>query len=89
MRLSEDVYTFLSASYRTATYKCSGTVFSPKVEREIRRPPPPAARAYMTFQPSPTEETSLLDEKQNLNGPTDVQLTTWQTLKACLCCANP
>lgn len=43
--MSEEVYTYSSESFRTASYKCSGTVFNPHLERIVRRPPPPPTPA--------------------------------------------
>ena len=63
LRMSDDVYTYLETSFRTASYKCSGTVFNPKLEKMVRRPPPPIMPTMsMTFEP--TEASGLLQEKQ-------------------------
>lgn len=62
--MSQEAWTYSEDSFRTASYKVYGTVFNPKVERNVHRPPPPPPAAAMQI-PIATEETPLLlSEKQ-------------------------
>ncbi|CAD6579794.1 MAG: hypothetical protein CYPHOPRED_001007 [Cyphobasidiales sp. Tagirdzhanova-0007] len=79
MRMSDDVYTYLESSFRTSSYACRGTVFNPKVERLIRKPPPPIA--HMTLEQA--EKEPLIQEKQNLGGAISDAKAGWSTW---LCC---
>lgn len=54
MLFSAEEWTYSEDSFRTGTYKCSGTVFNPKLEREVRKRPVP---------PPPPMHLDLLDEK--------------------------
>jgi hypothetical protein len=85
MRMADEVYTYSESSFRTATFKCSGTVFNPKLERMIRRPPPPPTAAMSL--PIVHEKTPLIDSKELARQEEGQEMTRsgWATT---LCCCR-
>lgn len=77
LRMSDDVYTYLDTSFRTASYKCTGTVFNPKLEKNIRKLPPPVQPMMVEY----TEKTPLFYETQ-ANEPKEAGWASW------LCCSS-
>lgn len=84
--MSEECWTFSEDSFRTASYKVSGTVFNPHVGRVVRRPPPPPLAMEV---PTATEDTPLLSEKQALHDELEQAEDSYCTrLKAMFCCGT-
>lgn len=82
--MSQESWTYSEDSFRTASYKIYGTVFNPKVERNVRRAPPPPAAA---MQIPATEDTPLLSEKQAMHDELEEEDSYCSRLKAMFCCA--
>lgn len=83
--MSDECWTYSEDSFRTASYKISGTVFNPKVERVVRRPPPPPAPMQI---PAASEETPLLSEKQAMHDELADAQSYCSRLKAMFCCGR-
>lgn len=91
--MAEESWTYDEDSFRTATYKTSGTVFNPKVERVVRaRPPPPPPPAPLALMAVPaSEDTPLLEKQEKQTEPSDaVEESTAASscLARLLCCST-
>lgn len=92
MLFSAEEWTYSEDSLRTGTYKVSGTVFNPKLERVVRArppPPPPPMQLYLSDQDTLNEKQPLLLEKERrqqedevANGDTSILAS----IKACMLC---
>jgi hypothetical protein len=61
MLYSEESWTYSEDSFRTATYKVTGTVFNPHLAREVRkRPPPPPPPMQLELPSSDSEKAPLI-----------------------------